>query len=146
MMIVEEPLFRVHGLWLLYALFAVPVLIGPSMNSLTVVLGGGLFVSWLQRRRQRASLAVRDGEIVIVNRYSTHHVPVKGAVIGIRTESVWSHTGSSELDAAVAATKVMFVLPPESGSEKIHVDAMRGLIPRKFRSVAMKFRAALAMG
>lgn len=146
MVIAEEPRWRRTWPWLLALVAAIPWLLAPTLPLLLIV-AAGWYLRRVQLRRRRSSISIHDGEIVIVNRFSTHRVPISGASIEVSNETFGPLTGDEELDDEMArmAGAALYVVPREGVTRKIPVDAALGLLPRDFRRVAMELETAVAI-
>lgn len=80
-----------HGApWVVYSLAAAAALLmAPSLPVVALVGVGYLLVSRIQQRRQRASLAIEDGEIVVVNRFSNYRIPLEGVSMAVGRDLEW---------------------------------------------------------
>lgn len=145
MPLVEESALRFHGLWILYALIVVPFLISPTMGGVGTAFVGAIFVSWIQSRRTRAAVVIEEDDLLVVNRYETHRVPMRGASVRIGMDRLYPASGTNDIDDAVAPAKLVYIVPKGGTVDDVHVDAMRGLFPKEFHRVVTELRSVIAM-
>jgi len=144
MVIVEEPAWKQYTVWILYALIGMPILASRSLPMILGLAVAGFLVSWFWERRQRASVSLHDGLIIIANRYSTHEVPIDGAKVEVGRALPALSAGDEDLD--MPRSSALYIVPAYPDADRILIDAARGLPPREFRRVAVELQTAVAVG
>lgn len=147
--LVQEPRWRRLWPWVVLAVGSLTLLTAPSLTLFAVLGLAAIVIWWLQGRRYATSLAIDGDEILIVNSYSFHRVPLAGASVEVGDRMVVPMTDDEgkirPYTTRSFGSKALYVSPAGADvDEKIIVSAALGLSQREFERVTTELKAAVA--
>lgn len=149
LVLAREPRWRRLWPWGLLGLAALSLIMGPVLPLIATIGVAGMVIWWLQGRRYVTSLAIDDDEILIVNAYSYHRIPLQGAIVEIGDRMVVPMTDSEgEVRSYMLdgyGSKALYVTPAGADTDdKVAVSVVLGLSPSEFQRVARELQEAVA--
>ena len=149
LVLAREPRWRRLWPWGMLAAGGLTLITGPFLPIFAALGVSALVIWWLQGRRYVTSVAIDGDEILIVNSYAFHRVPLAGAKVEIGDRMVVPMTDSEgEVRPYMResyGSKALYVSPAGAGvDDKIAVSVALGLSPQEFQRVARELQAAVA--